>query len=144
MSSSKLKQIKQIVRDHDVRDPNGAMLAIEKVLDAKSPTKKQKPVFKVEVFDQGEVIKVDVSGLRTAKPKHVKCAVKAIKQFIAEKQKDCDCPACQAERAAKTGEPEQGDAASFDHFIDGLKAAGLNPIVLGVDSTTEPQQKDAK
>ena len=145
MSSSKLKQIKQIVRDHDVRDPNGAMLAIEKVIKGSIfEPKKEKPVFKVEVFDQGEVIKVDVSGLRTAKPKHVKCAVKAIKQFIAEKQKDCDCPACQAERAAKTGEPEQGDAASFDHFIDGLKAAGLNPIVLGVDSTTEPQQKDAK
>lgn len=135
MSSSKLKlkEIKAIVRDFDVRDPRGAMFAIEQVLDAEiSGTKKQKPVFKVEVFDQGEVIKVDVSGLRTAKPKHVKCAVKAIKQFIAEKQKDCDCPACQAERAAKTGEQavQPGDGSELGELLAGLRASGLNPIVL--------------
>lgn len=143
MSSSKLKlkEIKAIVRDFDVRDPKGAMIAIEGVINAEiSGTKKQKPVFKVEVFDQGEVIKVDVGGRRTAKPKHVKCAVKAIKQFIAEKQMDCDCPACQAERAAKTGEPavQPGDGSKLGELLASLRASGLNPIVF---DTTD---KDAK
>lgn len=133
MSSSKLKEIKAIVRDFDVRDPRDALFAIEQVLKAKV-TGKQKPVFKVEVFDQGEVLKVDVSGRRTVKPKHTLCAIKAIKQFIAEKQKGCDCPECQAERAAKTDKPEQDvpfDAdGAFNGLIAGLRASGLNPIVL--------------
>lgn len=33
MSKSALKQIRAIVNEHDVRDPRGALLAIEKVFD---------------------------------------------------------------------------------------------------------------
>lgn len=139
MSSSKLKEIKAIVRDFDVRDPRGALFAIEQVLKAEV-TGKQKPKFRVSVFDDGPFIRVDVDDLKTAKPRHVKCAVKAITQFITEKRKDCDSPVCQAERAAKTGEQDvqfDGEAA-FAGLIAGLKASGLNPIVL------DASDKDAK
>ena len=140
MSSSKLKQIKQIVRDHDVRDPNGAMLAIEKVIKGSIfEPKKEKPVFSIRVFNQGPVIKVSLDGIKKVKPVHVIAAQNAIKDFVAEKiaegKDDCDCPKCVARRAVEASNKQNAEKpiADFAEFIDSLTAAGLNPIVLDND-----------
>ncbi len=134
MSSSKLKlkEIKAIVRDFDVRDPRDALFAIEQVLKAKV-TGKQKPVFRIDVFDEGDTTKVEFKGGDSVKPRHVKCVLKAIKQFVVEKQNNCNCPGCQAERADVLGEAQKaqvGDGSELGELLAGLRASGLNPIVL--------------
>ena len=53
MSISRIKQIKRILKDHDARDPRGALLAIEQVVAQKN-TNPRKPVAVIKVFDQPE------------------------------------------------------------------------------------------
>ena len=85
MAISKLKQIKQIVKTHPVTDPRGALIAIEMTLAQKNPTKKQKPVFRIDVFDHEDTIEVRLTGVDDVSPCHVRAARQAIEDFIKSK-----------------------------------------------------------
>jgi len=72
MSKLKLQQIKDVLRDHDVRDPRGALLAIIAILATKSEVKKGKPVFTLKVFEYSDrAIRIDSKGLQNLQPNHV-------------------------------------------------------------------------
>ena len=85
MAISKLKQIKQIVKTHPVTDPRGALLAIADVFCQKNPTKKQKPVFSIDVFDHGDIIEVHLDGVDDVSPCHVRAVRESIKTLVASK-----------------------------------------------------------
>ena len=80
MSISRIKQIKRILKDHDVRDPRGALQAIEQVVKQKS-TDPRKPVAVIKVFDQPEgkgQLKSQVEigySKRRLEPRHLKGAI---------------------------------------------------------------------
>ena len=97
MAISKL--IKRIVKDHPVTDPRGAMLAIEMTLAQKNLTKKQKPVFRIDVFDHEDTIEVRLDGVDDVSPCHVRAARHAIKELIDSK--------CDEEAAVKHDDPER-------------------------------------
>ena len=124
MAISKLKQIKDVVRNFDVRDPTGAMIAIEGILKSKVQRTGRngfvgKRVLKIEVFDNQErgEMQVDVKGLKTVEPHHILGVKQVIKDILLRKQAeeraesgevgvegsagddDCDCPACNLRRA---------------------------------------------
>lgn len=124
MSNSKLKQIKNVVRNFDVRDPRGAMEAIEHILKAESLVPKEpKPVLTIKVFDNGTQIDVNLKHIDAIDPAIVLAAKEAINQFGQSRfgnvihdtdsgeivgfekfgehkgikrisDPDCDCPAC--------------------------------------------------
>jgi len=124
MSNSKLKQIKDIVRNFDVRDPRGAMVAIDKILKEKSLAPKQpKPSLSIKVFElAGGEINVSLKGVVGIDPAVVLAARESIDQFGQQEFGDvirddegnivgfekfgdhkgitqnhdpyCDCPAC--------------------------------------------------
>lgn len=46
------KEVKAIIKEHDVRDPRGALLAIERLLDAKiTGTKKPRRLLRIDVVE---------------------------------------------------------------------------------------------
>ena len=100
MSNSRLKQIKKIVKKHDVRDPRGALAAIEQVLaQPKEPKDKgPTPILQLSLVRTnsavlGCVIKTDPEQLQ---PKHVTVAIESLIEFGTEKygQSECNDPEC--------------------------------------------------
>src|SRR5574343_306657 len=97
MSIYRIKKIKRIVKDHDVRDPRGALEAIENVLkQAKEPKAKlPDPVLTLTLTRTGKstlacIIKSDHEVL---KPQHILAAMESLDEFGSEKfGKDCDDP----------------------------------------------------
>jgi len=85
MAISKLKQIKQIVKDHPVTDPRGALLAIEMTLAQKNPERKVRPNFRVDVYETDTGFEVKLFGTEDVTPCQVRAAQQAIKDFIAKK-----------------------------------------------------------
>ena len=100
MSNSRLKQIKKIVKEHDVRDPRGALAAIEQVLAQPKEAKDKgpTPILKLSLVRTnsavlGCVIKTDPEQLQ---PKHVTVAIESLIEFGNEKygSSGCDDPDC--------------------------------------------------
>lgn len=100
MSISRIKQIKQIVKDHPVTDPRGALAAIEQVLaQPKEPKDKgPTPILQLSLVRTnsavlGCVIKTDPEQLQ---PKHVTVAIESLIEFGNEKygQSECNDPEC--------------------------------------------------
>jgi len=124
MSNSKLKQIKDVMRNHDVRDPRGAVLAIADILDGESLAPKEpKPSLSIKVFElAGGEINVTLKHAEGIDPAVVLAARESIDQFRQQEfgaiicddegnivgfekfgdhkgitqnnDPDCDCPAC--------------------------------------------------
>lgn len=84
MGISRIKQIKRILKDHDVRDPRGALQAIEQVVAQKN-TDPRKPVAVIKVFDQPEgkgslKSRVEIEYFKhRLEPRHLKAAIIATK-----------------------------------------------------------------
>ena len=89
MSNSRIKQIKQVLANHDVRDPHSTLASIELIL-AKKSEKKAKPVLTVKVFEQikGNEVTLDCMLLgdeEKVKAMHVRVIVDTLKSY-AEKR----------------------------------------------------------
>ena len=120
MSISKLKQIKRIVKNHDVRDPHGAIAAIEEVLaQPKKPKDKgQTPILQLTLTRTnsailGCVIKTDHEQLQ---PKHVTVAIESLIEFGNEKygQSECNDPECPVHGSNNT----QSTSAELKELFD--------------------------
>lgn len=113
MSISRIKQIKRILKDHDARDPRGAILAIIDVIEqpkakpkAKiNPDLTPKPVATIRVFDNPKgnkalksVVAIDYNG-EQIEPRHLAAAFTATRELgdelfggDGEKCEDPNCP----------------------------------------------------
>ena len=100
MSISRIKQIKRILKDHDVRDPRGALQAIEQVVaqpKAKKP-KAPKPLLQLALVKTGPktvsvAVQFDKDNL---KPRHVVTTIESLEEFGADifGSEQCDDPEC--------------------------------------------------
>jgi hypothetical protein len=85
--SKKLEAIKRILKEHDVRDPRGALQAIEGVLSTKSEG--VKPILKLEVIDYGDRGEVHIKSHKQIEPKHVGLAIDGLRELAVKKNKEC-------------------------------------------------------
>lgn len=104
MSISRIKQIKRILKEHDVRDPRGALQAIEQVVAQKN-IDPRKPVAVIKVFDQPEgkgqlksQVEIEYSK-RRLEPRHLKGAIIATQAcgddiWGGPDEAQCDDPNC--------------------------------------------------
>ena len=120
--SRKLKEIRRILTEHDVRDPRGALVAIEVALNSKNPNpvKKVKPLITATLTQtgngQGEVEVVTAEGFG---PKHLIALVESLNHFGNEKFGECPgCENCQPELEGK--EPKLDPA--FLEVLRGIAA----------------------
>jgi len=86
MSISRIKQIKRILTNSDVRDPRAALIAIEAIVVAKEaePAKKLKPVFSIHVYDHGNgdiSVALEAKNEDKVKPSHGYAAIKALHSY---------------------------------------------------------------
>jgi hypothetical protein len=86
--SSKLKEIKRILKEHDVRDPRGCLRAIEDVIN--SERSGPKPVLKLEVIDHGHRGELIVKSLKTIEAKHVGLAIDGLRELAINKAAECE------------------------------------------------------
>lgn len=123
--SIKLKQIAAILANHDVRDPRGALLAIEKVVaqpKAKKP-KAPKPLLQLALVKTGPktgtvTVKFDRDNL---KPSHVVKVIESLEQFGSDTFGDeqCDDPNCPVHG---TGATDLGELfKQFEEVFDGRR-----------------------
>jgi hypothetical protein len=107
MSNSKLEQIKDVMRNHDVRDPRGAVLAIASILDAKSLAPKEpKPSLSIKVFElDGDEIRVTLKRAEGIDPAVVLAARESIDQF---RQQEFGAIICD----------DEGNIVGFEKFGD--------------------------
>ena len=106
MAISRIKQIKRILKDWDVRDPRGALDAIKEVTDQPKPAaeKPTKPLLEMTLTRFGNkvvcAVKFDPNNL---KPIHVVKTIESLKDFGNDVfGGECDDPNC----------PVHGDAAA--------------------------------
>ena len=99
--SRKLKEIRRILTEHDVRDPRGALGAIEVALNSKNPNpeKKVKPLITATLTENsdrtGEVKVVTAEGFTL---KHLIALIESLNHFGNEKFGECPgCENCQSE-----------------------------------------------
>jgi len=80
---NKLKEIKRILKEHDVRDPRACIQSIENIAFQKNPEKKVKPALRVDVIDDGEgVMEVKMCGVEEdVLPRHVGAAMKMLSAY---------------------------------------------------------------
>ncbi len=103
--SRKLKEIRRILTEHDVRDPRGALAAVEQTLNSKNPNpeKKVKPLITATLTEHsgaaGEVKVVTGEGFE---PKHLIALIESLNHFGNEKFGECPgCENCQPELEGK-------------------------------------------
>jgi hypothetical protein len=107
MTISRIKQIKRIIAEHDVRDPRGALFAIEEVLKQKKPKAEAqaKPLFNMTLDRVGNktvcTIQFDREKL---KPGHVVKAIDLLNEFGSDVfGGECDDPDCPVHGKAAAG-----------------------------------------
>ena len=82
--SRKLKEIRRILTEHDVRDPRGALVAVEQTLNSKNPNpvKKVKPLITASLTKtgkgQGEVEVLTAEGFKV---KHLIALIESLNHF---------------------------------------------------------------
>ena len=84
MTIPRIKQIKRILKDHDVRDPRGALQAIEEVLKQKKPAaeKPTKPLINMTLDRVGNKTTCTIEFDREKlKPGNVVKAIDLLQQF---------------------------------------------------------------
>lgn len=103
MSISRIKQIKRILKEHDVRDPRGALQAIKQVVAQPKADKPEqvvegdKPLLQMVLVKTGEnrlnvMVKFDSKNL---KPGHLVKVIDAMKDFGNDTfGSECDDPNC--------------------------------------------------
>ena len=100
MSTSRIKQIKRILKDHDVRDPRGALKAIEQVVEqpkAEQPTEGNKPLLQMVLVKTGDnklnvAVKFDNKNLTAG---HLAKVIDAMNEFGNDVfGSECDDPDC--------------------------------------------------
>jgi hypothetical protein len=84
--SLKLKEIKRILKEHDVRDPRGALQAIEGVINTERGY--PKPIFKLEVIDHGDRGECRYKSGKDIEPKHLGLAIDTIRDLAVKKAKE--------------------------------------------------------
>lgn len=99
MSISRIKQIKRIIAEHDVRDPRGALFAIEEVLKQKKPAADKqppKPLFNMTLDRVGNKTTCTIQFDREKlKPGHVVKAIDLLQEFGSDVfGGECDDPDC--------------------------------------------------
>jgi hypothetical protein len=90
MAISRIKQIKRILKDGDVRDPRGALAAIEQVLAAKPARTEPKPVIKLEVIDHGDRGELRIKSHKQIEPKHIGLAIDGLRDLAIKKTRECN------------------------------------------------------
>ena len=95
MSISRIKQIKRILKEHDVRDPRGALQAIADVIAQPKPDP-IKPLLQLQLVRTGEKqatseVKCDRENL---KPTHLGFAIESLNDFGNDLFGACDDPNC--------------------------------------------------
>ena len=100
MSISRIKQIKRILKEHDVRDPRGALQAIAKVVEqpkTEQPTEGNKPLLQMVLVKTGEnklnvMVKFDNKNLTAG---HLAKVIDAMNDFGNDVfGSECDDPDC--------------------------------------------------
>jgi len=120
--SRKLKEIRRILTEHDVRDPRGALGAIEVALNSKNPNpeKKVKPLITATLTQtgngQGEVEVVTAEGFG---PKPLIALIESLNHFGNEKFGEC--PGCEKCQPELEGEEVKLDPA-FLELLRGIAA----------------------
>jgi hypothetical protein len=93
--SFKLKEIKRILKEHDVRDPRGCLLAIEKVVFQKNPEKKIKPVLVLTVTDHDNHGEVEIKSRKDIQPRAVALAIDGLRELANRKSAESgECKGC--------------------------------------------------
>lgn len=107
MTISRIKQIKRILKEYDVRDPRGALQAIATVVEQKKPEadKPAKPLFNMTLDRKGNktvcTIQFDREKL---KPGHVVKAIDLLNEFGSDVfGGECDDPDCPVHGKAAAG-----------------------------------------
>ena len=109
MSISRIKQIKRILKDQDVRDPRITLGAIERVL-AQPKADTPKPILTLTLTrtDKRTLAVVIKSNSEVLEAKHVVAAMESLDEFGQENFGQCDdpdCPVHGAEAKRTTAEP---------------------------------------
>ncbi len=103
----KLDEIRHILKEHDVRDPRGALVAISNVLIADIiKDKAAKPLITAQLFanvdGKGGEVHVTINKARPIEPKHLVTLIDALGEFGNEKFGECPgCENCQPELEGK-------------------------------------------
>lgn len=128
MSISRIKQIKRILKEHDVRDPRGALQAIEQVVSQPKAEKPEttKPLLQMALIKTSpETLEIAVQFDRdNLQPRHLVKAIESLNEFGNDVfGGECDDPNC----------PVHGNAAAagplselFKKFEEAALAAKKN------------------
>lgn len=127
MSISRIKQIKRILKEHDVRDPRGALAAIEQVAFQPKAEKPEQvePLLTLTMTRTGKntmeaAVRFDKENLQ---PRHVTKAIESLQDFGNDVFGECNDPDCpvHGENAKPTSLNEL-----FKQFeAEAQKAAGI-------------------
>ena len=106
MALSRIQQIKRVLKEADVRDPRGALIAIEQIVKTKNPEKKIEPAIKLEVIDHGERGELRIRTIKKLEAKHIGLAIDGLRDVAAEKLReriegDAGCEGCGAASPVK-------------------------------------------
>ena len=111
MSISRIKQIKRILKEHDVRDPRGALQAIEQVVKQPKAEKSEatKPLLQLALVRTGPknvsvAVQFDKNNLA---PRHVVKVIESLEQFGSDifGGEECNDPDCPVHGKAAATEP---------------------------------------
>lgn len=128
MSISSIKQIKRILKEHDVRDPRGALQAIEQVV-AQPKAEKPATVLTLSLIRTGSktmecIIKTDPEQLL---PRHVVAAQDILQQFGEEKfGGECNDPECPVH--GENAKPAEALSTHLKELFDKFEAEQLSKL----------------
>lgn len=130
MSISRIKQIKRILKEHDVRDPRGALQAIEQVVSQPKAEKPEttKPLLQMALIKTGpKTLEIAVQFDRdNLQPRHLVKAIESLNEFGNDVfGGECDDPTCpvHGNAAAAAAEPL---SELFKKFEEAALAANKN------------------
>ena len=140
--SRKLKEIRRILTEHDVRGPRGALVAIEVALNSKNPNpeKKVKPLITATLTQtgngEGEVEVITAEGFT---PKHLIALIESLNHFGNEKFGECPgCEKCQPELEGTN--PLALDPA----FLEVLRGIAAKLKASRTNNPSQPTKKEGE
>ena len=137
----KLKEIRSILTEHDVRDPRGALVAVEVALNSKNPNpeKKVKPLITATLTQtgngEGEVKVITGEGFE---PKHLIALIESLNRFGNEKFGEC--PGCENCQPELEGEKVKLDPA----FLEVLRGIAAKLKASRTNNPSQPTKKEGE